>query len=1232
VPGRRRWARRLAWAAGGGVLAFATLLGIAHHALPPLLRGVIAEQAGKFLGREVQIDAVALDPLRLSLAIDGLRILEPGSAPPLLEIERVEVDLAASSLWHRAPVLERVRLKRPHGRVVRTAPARFNFSDIVETLARRPRPERPAPFSVRNLSLVDGRIDIDDRVDAVRHELAALDVSVPLLSRLPSEIETPVQARLAATLDGAPFSLGIDGRLLAPPLAFTTRLAVKDLAIARWLPHAPLDPVPALSGKLSTDLRLAIAAQPDGAPASLALSGSIEASDLAIADARGTAVAQVARLAVGIEDADLRARRVALSELSVAGLSAEIVREADGRLNLLALLPRQRAVRGAVPDGAAPETPRADATSSGTATPARAAPSLSIASLRIEDGRIGWTDRAVSPTFATRVDTLAVSVQDFATGREAPAPTKASLRTARGEALELEAGLRLAPLFAEGRLTIADVRIPDYAPYFAARLPTRLEAATVSGSSGFRVDATGGKPALSLAGLALDLRGVRARLPEAAEPWLQLASLAVAGVDADLAARRIRVGSIRARDGSVRAMRDVDGLIDLARLGRAPATASAASSARAPTEPWSWSLGEADLDRWAVRVEDRRPPDPVIHEFAGLSARIAGLGSRPGTRGRLQARTAIARGGSLALKGEVGLAPGFAEIEVDLDALALVPLQPYFSDRLNVQVTSGDLGVRGRVRVEAPPASQPARVRFEGDLRLASLGALERSSQEELLRIGTLQATGVRAGSDPAGLDIAEIALSDFAARLILSKEGRLSLREVIPPAPGAKAAAAAKPATPADPASSAFPTDAEAPTPAPQAPTRVARPDPGPEATRAARLPMRIGRITIVGGTVNYSDFFVRPNYRVNLTGLAGTVTELTSQPGTTAEIDLRAAVDGTAPVQIAGRINPLASALFVDIKASMRGAELSTLSPYTIKYTGYGIERGRLTLETAYRVEDRKLDANHRVFLDQLTFSADRVDGPAVLRLPILFAVRLLQNRNGEIDLTLPVSGTLDDPKFRLGPIIWQVVVNLITRIVTAPFALFSGGGQQDLSYVGFPAGSTELDEAGRSRLASVGKGMAERPSLRLELSGRVDPEADRAALRLAKVQAAVRAQVARDRVRRGEAAPPLAQLVPTREEYETALRAVYRQAPIARPRNAIGLTRDLPVAEMETLLLTASRVGDEDLHALATERARAVEAWLVGDAGLSPERIFRVPAKDDAPSTGSPRSAARVDLLLR
>ena len=127
-------------------------------------------------------------------------------------------------------------------------------------------------------------------------------------------------------------------------------------------------------------------------------------------------------------------------------------------------------------------------------------------------------------------------------------------------------------------------------------------------------------------------------------------------------------------------------------------------------------------------------------------------------------------------------------------------------------------------------------------------------------------------------------------------------------------------------------------------------------------------------------------------------------------------------------------------------------------------------------------------------------------------------------------------------------------------------------------------------------------------------------------------MRAQVARDRARRGEAAPPLGQLVPSREEYEAALRVVYRHAPIARPRNALGLTRDLPVPEVETLLIPASQVTDEDLRELAAERARAVEAWLVKDAGLSPERVFRVPAKDEASQGSAKRSASRVDLLIR
>ena len=65
----------------------------------------------------------------------------------------------------------------------------------------------------------------------------------------------------------------------------------------------------------------------------------------------------------------------------------------------------------------------------------------------------------------------------------------------------------------------------------------------------------------------------------------------------------------------------------------------------------------------------------------------------------------------------------------------------------------------------------------------------------------------------------------------------------------------------------------------------------------------------------------------------------------------------------------------------------------------------------------------------LNQLTFG-ERVDSPSATKLPVLLAVALLKDRNGVIDINLPVSGTLDDPQFSLGPIIWQVIGNLIAR----------------------------------------------------------------------------------------------------------------------------------------------------------------------------------------------------------
>ncbi|MBY0437473.1 MAG: hypothetical protein K2W80_04705, partial [Burkholderiales bacterium] len=294
-------------------------------------------------------------------------------------------------------------------------------------------------------------------------------------------------------------------------------------------------------------------------------------------------------------------------------------------------------------------------------------------------------------------------------------------------------------------------------------------------------------------------------------------------------------------------------------------------------------------------------------------------------------------------------------------------------------------------------------------------------------------------------------------------------------------------------------------------------------------------------------------------------------------------------------------------------------------------------LTLNVAYKVEGRKVNAEHRVFLDQLTFSSERIEGPAVVKLPILFAVRLLQNRRGEIDLNLPISGTLDDPQFRIGPIIWQVVVNLMTRAVTAPFTLLAslgGGSAEELSVVEFEPGRAALSEPARKRLATLGKALADRPSLRLELAGNSDAVADREGVRRVQLESAVRAQKARELARRGEAVAGLDAVKLDPKEYETFLRAAYREAKFPKPRNAVGMLRELPVPEMETLMLTNTTVTADDLRELATARARAVETYLVKEAALSPERVFLVQGKaaGDGTAARAKLPGARVDLSIR
>jgi hypothetical protein len=230
----------------------------------------------------------------------------------------------------------------------------------------------------------------------------------------------------------------------------------------------------------------------------------------------------------------------------------------------------------------------------------------------------------------------------------------------------------------------------------------------------------------------------------------------------------------------------------------------------------------------------------------------------------------------------------------------------------------------------------------------------------------------------------------------------------------------------------------------------------------------IKIDRITLQGGRINFTDNFIRPRFSGNLLDIGGRITGLTSEENKYGEVELKGMYENYAPLEITGKINPLREDRYIEIKASFKEMDLAALNPYSGRYAGYAIEKGKLSFQIEYLIVKNKLDAKNTIFLDQLIFG-EKVDSPDATKLPVKLGVALLKDRRGEINLDIPVSGELDDPKFSLGGIIMKVIVNLLAKAATSPFALLGavfGGGEQ-LSYAEFDYGAATLTAENRKKL---------------------------------------------------------------------------------------------------------------------------------------------------------------------
>jgi uncharacterized protein involved in outer membrane biogenesis len=737
-------------------------------------------------------------------------------------------------------------------------------------------------------------------------------------------------------------------------------------------------------------------------------------------------------------------------------------------------------------------------------------------------------------------------------------------------------------------------------------------------------------------------------------PLMRAGKVAVEGLTFDLAKQSVQVEQLRLTKPQVAVTRGHRGeLLEAARVwavesraaqGRAavpaqrtaprPGPASGTSAARpAQTAPWTVLVGSIGVEDGAVRLTDYAPAAanrnrPVIHQFRNVDVTTGAI-HWPLTPAAIPVKFKAESGrrGVLAIDGTVTPATPAVQVQLDLNDVDIAPLQPYLADRFNAALRAGTASAKGKLAVVAPPG-KPLALSYAGNARLGNVRTVDRFSGEDFLRWRNVAVAGIDIrmdeGKGPLKLSLDNIVLSDFYARVILNANGRLNLQDVM---------------------SGGTEKGETAPT------TSLTQATPGAASAAAAQSPagpkpqIRIGGVKVDKGNINFSDFFVRPNYTANLTGMKGSVSKVATGDPAPADLVLEGRLDDDAPVTISGKLNPLGEQLYLDIAAKAAGVELTRLTPYATKYAGYPITKGKMTVDVAYKIENGKLDASNHLFLDQLTFG-ERVDSPGATKLPVLLAVSLLKDRNGVIDVNLPVSGSLSDPEFSIGGVIARVIVNLLTKAITSPFSLIASafGGGDELGYVEFAPGTATLGKQAEEKLATLGKAMNDRPGLRLEITGRIDPATDAEGARKAWLDTQVVEQKVRDQRQRsrdqGAAAEAAdgsddeqgAKVTVTAEEYPKYLAQVYDRASFKKPRNVIGLTKSLPTAEMEKLLLDNAPVTDAGLRELAERRALLVKQTLERVGKVPEARLFLTAPKLSPEGIKDKGAPNRVDFTIR
>lgn len=644
--------------------------------------------------------------------------------------------------------------------------------------------------------------------------------------------------------------------------------------------------------------------------------------------------------------------------------------------------------------------------------------------------------------------------------------------------------------------------------------------------------------------------------------------------------QNLDIGEIQVHNPSVVVIRDKDSLnlvqllSHIVKEQKAQAKQEAKEAKEKATLPegekktpndWTWNVDKVSVRNGTINFTDTT--NNFKRPISNVNVTLAPINSKNGTRTTIEASLG-AIGGHIQANGGMVITPFSMNLNLQSSGLSIADLTPYISQYSGAHVTQGTFSSKGDLKLNL---AKSVAFSYAGSADVASLNVTDKQGVPAV-SLKNLAVDGINvSGLTPLQISLGTIALSGPNVNVVMNKNGSINL--------------------------ASLGTPSNAPTAAPKTDNAPAsQPQPKAQASAGSSSPaINVGKITLTDGRVRYTDNSIEPTFKLNASNLAGSLSNYSTTTKGNAAVDVKGLLNGT-PINISGSINPFESKLKLAMKGEVTSLSLPAFSPFSAKFTGHPIEKGLLTYKGAFDINQDKLTSENALVINKLEFGSQVPDAKEAL--PVGLAVSLLQDRQGQIDLNIPVSGSLDDPEFSVGGIIVKVIVNLISKAVTAPFALIGsmfGGEDMDLNNLQFATGSARLDEKTIKALDIVAKAMQDRPGIKIQIIGMASEKEDGEGLKEQLLMRDMRYAIYRDTTSATNAK------VLTAAQIDKAIKQLYSES------TAPNKPKDANIEQMKAFLMKNQRVATADLKQLADRRAAAVRNYLIQKEKVAADRLF-------------------------